>query len=246
MPSSAFIPPNKRTIRSEPNPYDKATIVSIFPREIYEEKPTIQPGKFIIPAGTRDKPGILVVGPSSWWREIDEDQPLLEISNGAVVVARALVDDYTNGLFGVNQGAKPGLLYFAGELTSEKLLSEHAHALNNAETNQRRWYSNLVKSADSLWARSNGNPAAIGEDMRLACRELGIADKDWLKNFKAVEMVRCKACGNLRNPLFPVCSSCKFIDDPVKARELGLIFSGTMDAQQQAVMPEIVFPSTES
>lgn len=228
MPGT-FIHPNKRTIRGEVNPFDKATIVSIFPKEIDEKKETIQPGRFIIPPGSREKPGTLVVGPSSWWREIDEHQPLLEIQTAAVVVARSVVDDYCNGLFAVSQGAKPGLLYFAGELNQSKILSEHASILNDAAVNQRRWYSNLVRSADALWARSNGNPAAINEDMRMAARELGISDKDWLKNFKAVEMVRCKACGHLKNPDFPVCSNCRYVDDPKRAYELGIVFSGTMD-----------------
>jgi hypothetical protein len=59
----------RRIIRSAPNPTDKSTIVSIFPRLVDEIKHTIQPGRFIIMPGSVEKPSILVIGPSSWWRD---------------------------------------------------------------------------------------------------------------------------------------------------------------------------------
>jgi len=82
----------------------------------------------------------------------------------------------------------------------------------------------LVKLADSLWARSNGNPLAISDSMRTAAKELNL-EKDWMKDFRMVETVRCKACGSLLNPMFPVCPTCKAINDPAKAKELGLTFA---------------------
>jgi uncharacterized OB-fold protein len=60
--------------------------------------------------------------------------------------------------------------------------------------------------------------------MRLAAKEMNL-QKDWMKDFKMVDTVRCKACGSLRNPQFPVCPTCKAIDDPAKAKELGLTFA---------------------
>jgi hypothetical protein len=75
---------------------DKTTIVSIYPNEIIETKPTIQPGRFVIPAGSFEKPSITVVGPSSWWREIDMDQPLLEIPVSSVQIADSVIKDYCN------------------------------------------------------------------------------------------------------------------------------------------------------
>ena len=64
MPS-VFELANKKTVRAPINPLDKATIVSIFPKEIEETKPTLMPSRWIIPAGTLENPGIAVVGPSS-------------------------------------------------------------------------------------------------------------------------------------------------------------------------------------
>ncbi len=67
----------RRTVRGPVNPFDKATVISILPKLVHETKPTIQPGIFDILPGNIEYPQLLVVGPSSWWREIDENQPLM-------------------------------------------------------------------------------------------------------------------------------------------------------------------------
>src|SRR5258708_340276 len=92
---------NRQTIRAPVNPLDKATIVSIFPRTIVENKVSIQPGNFIIPGGSIDKPGILEVEPSSWWKDVSMDEPLLEIPVSAVRIADSIIKDYCNGILAV-------------------------------------------------------------------------------------------------------------------------------------------------
>jgi hypothetical protein len=215
----------RRTIRGPVNPLDKTTIVSIYPAEIIETKPTISPGVFHIPAGSYDNPAVVIVGPSSWWREIDLDQPLLEIPVSSVQVADSVIKDYCNGILGCDMaGAMPGLFYVPGSFTVVDIRKSYKHELDAALARQRNWYSALVKLADALWARSNGNPLAISDSMRLAAREMNL-QKDWMKDFKMVETVRCKACGGLLNPMYPVCPTCKAINDPAKAKELGLTFA---------------------
>jgi hypothetical protein len=209
-----FMDMRRRTIRGPVNPLDKSTVISIFPKEIVEYKHTIQPGKFEIHSGTYDKPAILVVGPSSWWRDIDIDQPLLEIPVSSIQIADSIVKDYCNGYLGCNMGdCMPGLFYMPGEITLEQIRTEHKKKLDTAQTKQKNWFSLLVKMADALWARSAGNPLAISDDMRLAARELNLSsNKDWMKDFTMVSMVRCKACGALKNPEFPICATCRFPD----------------------------------
>lgn len=203
----------RRVIRSPTNPLDVSTIVSIFCKEIYEVKHTIQPGRFLIPAGSYENPAILVVGPSSWWREIDEDQPMLEIPTSSIQIADSVVRDYANGLLGYNgQAAMPGLFYVPGRFSVFDIKKNYKHELDAALVRQKAWYQALVRLADALWARSNGNPLAISDDMRMAARELGQPTKDWMKDFTMVDMVRCVACGSLRNPVYPVCPTCKNVD----------------------------------
>lgn len=221
----AFPDLRRRTIRGPSNPLDKATIVSICPKVLEDRKPTIQPGWFYVPAGTFEKPSILVVGPSSWWRDIDDEQPLLEIPTSAVQIAESVVTDYCNGMVGCDMAtSRPGWFYVLGCKQNQKgeiqpmetlewIKTEYKTELGIARDRQIKWYSTLVKMADSLWARSNGNPLALSDDMRLAARELGIEDrKDWMKDFQMIEKVRCMACGSLKNPAYPVCAVCKSID----------------------------------
>lgn len=216
----------RRTIRAPTNPLDKSTIVSIFPKRIEERKHTIQPGLFQIEAGSFQNPAILVVGPSSWWKEIDENQPLLEIPHSSIQIADSVVRDYCNGIFACDMGNNmPGLFYLPGAFTVERLKKEHSGELELANRKQRSWYEILVKMADALWSRSNGNPLTISDEMRIAARELNLINKDWLKDAQTMELERCVACGQLKNPLYPVCPNCKNITNLEKAKELNLVFT---------------------
>jgi hypothetical protein len=204
----------RMTIKGEVNPLDKSTVVSICPKILDDKKPTIQPGRFIVQPGTLENPSVLVVGPSSWWRDIDEDQPLLEIPVSSIMIANSVVRDWCNGILACNMtDTMPGFFYVAGEHTSQDIKKNFNAKLQEANLRQRNWYMLLVKLGDSLWARSNGNPLAISEDMQMAARELGVSHlKDWMKDLSMVAMVRCKACGSLKNPDYPICASCHFPD----------------------------------
>lgn len=216
----------QRIQRAESNPIDKCTIVSIYPRVINETKATLQPGKFHIDAGTYDKPAILVVGTSSWWKFIDFGQPILEVPVSSLLIANSVVTDYCNGILGCNMDdAMPGLFFVPGEYTVAKILAEHKDKLEIAKQKQRNWYKLLVEMADILWARTNGNPLSISNDARLAAQELQIKEKPWMKDFTTLELVNCPACGTLRNNNFPICQHCKVVIDKKKFEELGLKFA---------------------
>ena len=217
---------NRRTIRAAVNPLDTSTIVSILPKQISEKKVTIQPGVFELTPGTFDKPAILVVGPSSWWREIDENQPLLEIPVSSVQIADAVVKDYCNGLLACNMSDQmPGLFYIPGSYSADLVKKEHMPLLLMAQATQRKWFMELIRIADIMWSRSNGNPLSISDDARLACREMNISNKPWLSDLQSMELIRCIACGSLRNPQYPICQACHAIVDKKRAEELGLTFA---------------------
>lgn len=216
-------PANRRTIRAPVNPMDKSTVVSILPKYIYERKVTIQPSTFELQPGSFDHPTILVVGPSSWWREIDEQQPLLEIPVSSIQIADSIVRDYCNGLLGCNMGdMMPGLFYVPGEYDLDQLRKEHESLLVQAAARQKKWFMELIRIADILWSRTNGNPLAISEDARLACREMNIENKPWLGDVQTAALVRCTACGSLRNANYPICQTCKTVVDKPLWEKLGL------------------------
>ena len=214
---------HRRTIRAPVNPMDKSTIVSLLPKFISERKATIQPGTFEIQPGSFEQPSILVVGPSSWWREVDENQPLLEIPVSSIQIADSVVRDYCNGLLACNMSdMMPGLFYLPGEYNLDKLKKDHMGTLLNAQMRQKKWFLELVRIADILWSRTNGNPLAISDDARLACRELNIQNKPWLGDIQTSELVRCAGCGSLRNANYPICPTCKTIVDVELATKLGI------------------------
>ena len=63
--------------------------------------------------------------------------------------------------------------------------------------------------------------------MRLAAKELNLeSNKEWTKDTQSVDLIRCKACGSLKNSNFPICPVCKSIDNPELAKKLGLVFAG--------------------
>lgn len=203
---------NRKTVRAPVNPLDKSTVFSIFPREIDEVKHTIQPGRFILPPGTYDRPSYLIVGPSSWWREVDINQPLLEVPTSSIQIADSIVRDYAIGIIGVDMSiAMPGIFYVPGSVTPDVAKIQYKEKFEEAQDKQQKWYEILVRMADALWSRSNGNPMSISEDMKLAARETGLTNKDWLKDHYTLQMVKCKACQTLVNDTVIVCPNCKVI-----------------------------------
>lgn len=220
---------NRRIPARQPvNPADKCTVFSIYPKTIDEVKHTISPGRFIIPAGSIENPSRLVVGSSSWLREIDVDQPYLEIPNSSYQVANSIVTDYCNGLIGCNmEDAMPGIFFIPGDITVELLLKEYKSTFDKAVVKQTRFWHSIIELTDILWSNTNGNPLCVSEDARLACRMTGIENKDWMQNFQNMGQVRCIACGSLRNPAFPVCASCNRIVDKALYDSLKLTEEGT-------------------
>jgi len=236
----------RRTIRAPVNPMDKATVISIYPKEINETKFTIEPGVFHIDKGSFEEPALLVVGPSSWWREIDDEQPLLEIPVGSIQIADSIVKDYCNGLLAyVVDISSPGLAYVAGEHDIKSIKKNFPHVLDNLNRIQRQWYVELVNLTSSLWAMSNGNPRVVSGDARLGAKELALQNIDWMENFEAMDMIRCIACGQLRNPKFPVCMHCHNVDmSHPAAKNLVFIPQGSGNIPQMPIPPPIVVTGT--
>ena len=119
----------------------------------------------------------------------------------------------------------PGIFWIPGEINDILLRTKHKVVLENAKERQVRFWHTLIRLADSFWARTNGNPLCISDEMRLAAKELKMESKEWMANFQMLGKINCKACGNPVNPLYPVCPSCKCIWDTDKAKELNIQFA---------------------
>ncbi len=223
--AAVFAMLNRRTVRQDVNPYDKATIVSIFPKEVKVNNFTLTPGRYIIPPGSVEKPSLLVVGSASWWKEVDPKEPLLEIPQSSLVIAESIINDYCNGIWGCNMiDCKPGLFWVPLEKTIEQVKKEHSGLLEKAILAQKNYYQLMLRFADTNWAASGGSPLTINEEMRMAAKYLGQEDRDWMKDQLMMTQVRCFACGTMKDPRFPVCPACRAIDQTHSAAK-GLKFA---------------------
>lgn len=240
----AAFAPSIKVHRRPKNPLDKCTIVSVFPRAIIDYKPTAFPQTHRIEAAPADGFSLCVVEGASWFKEMEEDQPLLEIPITSIQVCEAFIRDYVNGLVGyVPNVAMPGLFFVPGQHDAKSILTvklpdnlddngriasrgqTFQQLLDDAKAKQKNWFANLVKMADVDWARSNGNPLSVSDLSRLAAEYLGMKDKPWMSDIAHLEKSNCPACGFIVNPAFPICSNCKAVVNEARAKELNLKFA---------------------
>ena len=209
--------------RTEPNPLDKCTVVSVYHKGFNANKITISPGIFYIPpAISDDKPSLTVIGPSSWWKtQQDEEQEPLEIFCPSSQIAKSIVYDFINATFcasGPTSNRRPGVFFCIGEFNDKSINAyvekgtnkTYATLLAEAKAAQINFYKELIKQADISWSRTNGNPLSVSDDARLAAEKLGLkAQKAWMGDFRVLELTACKACGYQVNPAYPICPNCR-------------------------------------
>ena len=211
----------KRQTKRPPNPFDKTTIVSIFPKDIKATFVTLETSDYLIPRGTKEKPSITVIKGTSWWNMQGPNQPMLEVGVSSFDLANSIIRDSLGSMLQYKVGVQsPGLFVLPGEVTFAKLLTDHKPEIERAITLQNAWYEAMIRMADIDWPKSQGNPLVIDDHSRLAAIELGRKDKPWMGQFVQQELIPCVACGAPRNPKYPVCGSCHLVVDKALADKL--------------------------
>lgn len=234
--SKSGVQTGRRVLRPLPrNPADKCTIVSVFPKEIIETKPTIFPGVFTIPAAEFDSFTLLVVNGSSYYRPSTiEKMPPTEIQVNSAQLAEAIVNDYLSATWLSSKGVRsPGIFWIPGEWNNVTIHTyvhsdgrKFSQLLEQARALQKLWFAEVMNFADEAWARTNGNPKAIMEDAKIAARLLGVeTTKPWMQNTVATQLEHCPSCGEMINMAFPVCKHCHAIVNADKAKEMNLTFA---------------------
>lgn len=205
------------------DPNDKSTVVSIYPRVLFDRKVSLFPGVFKVEPGYANAPATLTLGPSHWMLNIPLEDRSIAYPVSSYRVATAFVQDKIKAFHCYTPDAMPGVFVLHGVHDSIAVLKNNVKEIKEAAEKQKRWYEALVKEADVLWARTNGNPLAISNDARLAAEQLQLGEgKTWMQDFKTLQMTNCPACGVLRNGNFPICGNCRTILDPKKYKEMGL------------------------
>lgn len=213
-------------IRAQISELDKSTVVSIFPKQMKTTKVTVNPRRFIVPAGTIEKPGVLTVGTAIWIKHIYETEPeqMVEMPILSSQLADSIVNDFCSNVLGAGHDRRPGLFWVIGTKTADQIVKEHKKEMQAAEGMQRNWYMELIKQADIDWVKYDGSPLAVSDTARMAAMELHL-DKPWMQDIKRLAMGICPACGSQRATQFPVCKECKTIIDKEAYAKLGLAMS---------------------
>ena len=214
-------------IRAQISDLDKSTVVSIFPKQVKATKVTVNPRRYTVPAGTFEKPSVLVVGTAIWIKHIYETEPeqRVEMPILSSQLADAIVNDFCSNVLSSGHERRPGLFWVIGAKSSEQIIKEHKKEMLAAEERQKQWYLELIKMADIDWVKYRGSPLAVSDTARMAALELHL-EKPWMMDIKHLAMGICPACGSQRDSKFPVCKECKTIVDKDAYAKLGLAMAG--------------------
>lgn len=187
---------------------DRATIVSLFPLELTEFKPNLNPGIFRIPACTDiNNPVLFHVLPAVHNVYLGENRNF-PVENSAFTVASAIVRDLITSMIECSEGCTPGFLsipkYIDNKITLEK---EYFIQLKELRNSQVAWYRKLYALAEDSWS-NNHQYQNISDIQRVAAKELNYSP-DWLTVSQAVIPVKCPACTSLISPEALICPMCK-------------------------------------
>lgn len=194
---------------------DSATLVSIVPCAIREQKPLL-PAEFYLPAGSMDSPSVLLVGKGISDIYVGEGRgqhgaarSVIRVPVEADVIAQAIVTDWMEAQYGIQiPEAVPGFFWVPGHVGIAALGKE----LLEAEQHQILWFKKLTKMADDDWNKYRQHKT-ISDMQRYACNYLKL-QRPWLLDNEIVRaMSECPSCFEKVHPRAIVCSHCRFILD---------------------------------
>jgi len=192
----------------------KATVVSLLPLEIREEKSGLYPGRFTIPAAKAGQPTVLVIGESFHYVYLDGDRGQMPVKNPAIQVAEAIVGDFASSCLGAGPDAGPGLFCVPGRYSSEEIVVNFPEELERARTRQLNWYKKLVMIADDDWEKYHRH-TTISHIQRVAAKTLGLA-RTWAEVVEAIPPIICPLCQSQVVGSAIMCPHCKCVLDKDK------------------------------
>jgi len=196
-----------------------ATLISVYPFEINEQKPGIYPGNFYLPAA-KDKPQSLIIGEAFHFVDRVDAAPL-RVRVLPQELAQSIVDDWASAHLGVimAEGIAPGLFWIPGAHSNDKIEVTFIDKISEARAHQRRWFENLIRIADDDWSRYHKH-VVISDIQRFAVKSLGL-ERDWSIQVKEVQVLKtCPACQSKIDSKAIVCPTCKVILDTEEYKKL--------------------------
>lgn len=196
----------------------KATVVSIFPFDVNEEKPGVYPGRFLIPKSINDKPQILQVADGHTFY-YDIDAKAIKIPILAESLAQSIVYDFCSAFMSYTPEAGPGLFWLEGSFTAKEIIEKHELKIIEARDRQIEWFKRICRLADDDWARY-GVHKAISDLQRFAADYLKL-DRPWARKIEQSRMVTCPACKQVISDDAMICFQCRTIVKPEEYKTRG-------------------------
>lgn len=195
-----------------------ATIVSIVPFVIEEDKPGIYPGHFVIPASVDESPQFLHVGESIYHVEVDEDRTVT-VKCPPTEMARSLVEDYVKATLAYDERleAQPGIFWMFGKISKMDLMNNNdlLERLETAKRQQYNWFKRLIEMADDDWEKTRQH-RSISDTQRYAAKALK-QDRPWIVSLDSIakqvvdNSASCPVCKSRISTEAIVCPQCKAI-----------------------------------
>jgi len=200
---------------------DESTVFSICPYEVHEFKPGLYPGHFIIPAcEDENNPNRKVIGISEHYMNIGGKEKPIAVTTSSRPIAKAIVDDFLDGLLFTTPEAHPGICWLPDNVTVETFKIKHIDMHKSMKIAQRKWCILLVEKTESEW-KKNKNPRIVSDPARFAVRFLGIPTPEWMQVQEIGEnYTACPACNTQNNPNNAICTNCHCVLDIEKHKKL--------------------------
>lgn len=184
----------------------KATVVSLYPIDIREEKSGLIPNRFFIPKSVNMEPSVCIVSECRHYVYIDVDRGQMEVRDPAIQVAESIVRDFINSTICVDEECSPGLLAVPGVYTGIEFKLKFAKEYESLKAKQLRWYRELIKMADNDWQQTHRHNS-ISQLQRLAAGFLNYKS-EWVSVSTNVPHYNCPVCTSVIPQAAIVCPNC--------------------------------------
>lgn len=187
----------------------KATIVSLLPFASEENKPSLVPPIFHIPACADMEQPVFTHIEDCLYVEYIPFKGARHNKLTGIEVARAIVNDKLNSIFGRDpeKNIIPGMIAVEGEFYNVKALDEkYKGTSTKLKENHLRWYRNLVELADDDWTKWRQH-RMINDLQRHAAVKLGLI-KEWAVDVALSRNSACPVCKELINSEAIKCRYC--------------------------------------
>jgi hypothetical protein len=196
--------------------FTPCTVVSLFPRAINDQKPTVN-FYINVPAAEPGDFSLQVITYSEASRYILDGESI-GIPLRPAVLAESIVSDFCTNMVGYSNTTGPGIFWVEGAWSKAEIATKFKDRLVGAKARQNRYWGTLVSMADLNWQKVK-DLRMISDLDRFAAVELGL-NREWLQTPDSYNKVQeCPACKSKVPVGAAVCLACRAVLDEAAAKK---------------------------